>query len=139
VRALDAQALTGNPDDAGRPGGQDLRAGTLGCSCPEEVFDRIEVDAGAGEISHTDPDRRTTAGVHPGCQPHVGHCQAVAIALQEGVRERDRDHFNRLRLVVVSPRPERIAETVQAAFSGSPARDEKTHLHVLETGDVGFT
>ena len=65
-------------------------------------------------------------------------CGAVTSALQEGVRERDRDHFNRLRLFVVSPSPERIAEAVQAAFSGSPARDEKTHLHVLETRNLGF-
>jgi hypothetical protein len=65
--------------------------------------------------------------------------RAIADALREGVHERDRNHFNRLRLVVISPNPDRIAETAQAAFSGSPARDEKTHLHVLETCSLGFT
>jgi hypothetical protein len=113
--------------------------GTLGCSCPEEVFDRIEVDAGAGEISHRIRIGGRLLVYILDASRASDIASAVAIALQEGVRERDRDHFNRLRLVVVSPRPARIAETAQAAFSGSPARDEKTHLHVLETGDVGFT
>ncbi|HSM26993.1 MAG TPA: hypothetical protein VK855_02705 [Thioalkalivibrio sp.] len=112
--------------------------GTLGCSCPDEVFDRITVDTGVGELSHqiriggrllvSILDASRTADVS----------RAIASALREGVRERDRDHFNRLRLVVISPNPDRIAETAQAAFSGSPARDERTHLHVLETCNLRF-
>ena len=112
--------------------------GTLGCSCPEEVFDRIAVDTGAGAVSHRiriggrllvyilDASRATDIS------------RAISRALEEGIRERDRDDFNRLRLVVVSDSPERIAETAQAAFSGSPARDEKTHLHLLESRKLGF-
>jgi hypothetical protein len=113
--------------------------GALGCSCPEEVFDRITVDTGAGEISH----RIRIGGrllVYILDASRTGDLsRAIASALQEGVRERDRDHFNRLRLVAIAPNPDRIAETAQAAFSGSPARDEKTHLHVLETCNLGFT
>ena len=113
--------------------------GRLGCSCPEEVFDRITVDTGAGVLSHRIRiggrllvyilDASRTADVS----------RAIASALREGVRERDRGHFNRLRLVVISPNPDRVAETAQAAFSVSPDRDEKTHLHVLENGNLGFT
>jgi hypothetical protein len=111
---------------------------TLGCSCPEEVFDRIVVDTGAGAVSHRIRigGRLLVYILEASRAPDI--FSAVAIALQEGVHERDRDHFNRLRLVVVSPSPERIAEAAQAAFSGSPARDGKTHLHVLETRDLGF-
>jgi len=112
--------------------------GTLGCSCPEEVFDRIAVDTGAGEVSHRIRigGRLLVYIIDAGRTADVS--SAVASALQEGVRERDRDHFNRLRLVVMSPSPGRIAETARDAFSGSPARDERTHLHVLETRDLGF-
>ena len=112
--------------------------GTLGCSCPEEVFDRIAVDTGAGEVSHRIRigGRLLVYILDAGRTADVS--SAVASALQEGVRERDRDHFNRLRLVVVSPSPGGIAGTARDAFSSSPARDEKTHLHVLETRNLGF-
>ena len=113
--------------------------GRLGCSCPEEVFDRITVDTGAGVLSHRIRiggrllvyilDASRTADVSG----------AIASALRAGVRERDRGHFNRLRLVVISPIPDRIAETAQAVFSVSPVRDDKTHLHVLESCILGFT
>jgi hypothetical protein len=111
----------------------------LGCSCPEEVFDRIEVDTGAGVVSHRIRigGRLLVYILEASRASDISN--AVASALHEGVRERDRDRFNRLRLVVVSPSPERIAEPARAAFSGSPARDEKTHLHVLATRALGFT
>ncbi|WP_296758834.1 hypothetical protein, partial [Thioalkalivibrio sp.] len=44
---------------------------------------------------------------------------AVASALQEGVRERDRDHFNRLRPVVVSPSPERVTSRITCRRRGA--------------------
>ena len=112
--------------------------GTLGCSCPEELFDHITVDTGAGELSHRIRIGGRLLVYILDASRAVDVSSAIASALREGVRERDRDHFNRLRLVVVSPSPERIAETAQAAFSNSPARDEKTHLHVLETRNLGF-
>jgi len=112
---------------------------TLGCSCPEEVFDRIAVDTGMGEISHRIRIGGRLLVYILEASRASDISSAVAIALQEGVRERDRDQFNRLRLVIVSPSPEQIAETAQATFSGSPARDERTHLHVLATQALGFT
>lgn len=112
--------------------------GTLGCACPEEVFDRIAVYADAGEVSHRIRIGGRLLVYILEASRAADVSSAVTSALREGVRERDREHFNRLRLVVVSPSPERIAEAVQAAFSGSPARDEKTHLHVLETRNLGF-
>jgi hypothetical protein len=113
--------------------------GTLGCSCPEEVFDRITVDTGAGEISHRIRIGGRLLVYILDASRAADVSRAIASALREGVRERDRNHFNRLRLVVITPHPDRIAETAQAAFLGSPARDEKTHLHVLETCNLGFT
>lgn len=112
--------------------------GTLGCSCPEEVFDRIVVDAGAGEISHRIRIGGRLLVYVLNAERASDIPGAVASALQEGVRERDREHFNRLRLVVVSSAPDRIAEAAQAAFSGSPNRDDKTHLHLLNASDLGF-
>jgi hypothetical protein len=112
--------------------------GTLGCSCPEEVFDRIAVDTGAGEISHRIRIGGRLLVYILEASRASDISSAVASALREGVHERNREHFNRLRLVVVSSSPERIAGAAQAAFSGSPARDDRTHLHLLETGDLGF-
>jgi hypothetical protein len=111
---------------------------TLGCSCPEEVFDRISVDTGAGEVSHRIRIGGRLLVYILDASRTVDVSRAIASALREGVRERDRDHFNRLRLVVISPGPDRIAETAQTAFSGSPVRDDKTHLHVLETCNLGL-
>ncbi|HSM27320.1 MAG TPA: hypothetical protein VK855_04370 [Thioalkalivibrio sp.] len=112
--------------------------GTLGCSCPEEVFDRISVDTGAGEVSHRVRIGGRLLVYIVDTSRAADVSRAIANALREGVREQDRDHFNRLRLVVISPSPERIVETAQAAFSGSPVRDEKTHLHAVETCNIGF-
>ena len=112
--------------------------GTLGCSCPEEIFDRIEVDTGAGEAPHRIRIGGRLLVYILDASRAADVSGAITSALHEGVRERDRDRFNRLRLVVVSPSPDRIAEAARAAFSGSPARDEKTHLYVLETCNLGF-
>jgi hypothetical protein len=111
---------------------------SLGCTCPEEVFQQISLDDGDGQIARKirvggrllvyilDAGRATDL---PG---------AVSEALRDGVRVRERDRFNRFRLVVVSDEPERISGTVEAAFSGSASRDPKTHLHVLHADRVGF-
>ena len=121
------------------PGIKAFVQGTLGCSCPEEGFDRITVDTGAGEVSHRIRigGRLLVYILDAGRTPDVSG--AVAGALRDGLRERDRDHFNRLRLVVASSTPERIAGTAEAAFSASPDRDKKTHLHVVAARDLGFS
>jgi hypothetical protein len=111
---------------------------TLGCSCPEEVFDRIAVDSGAGEVSHRIRIGGRLLVYILEASRASDISSAVAAALQEGVRERDRDHFNRLRARCRVAQPRANRRDRAAAFSSSPARDEKTHLHVLETRNLGF-
>jgi len=110
----------------------------LGCTCPEEVFQQITVDDDSGQAARMIRigGRLLVYILDAGRAPDLPG--AVSDALRDGVRERERGRFNRLRLVVVSREPERISDTAEAAFSDSPSRDPKTHLHVLHADRVGF-
>ncbi len=105
---------------------------TLGCSCPEDVFDRIEYTAeptgswqhrirvGGRLLIYVLED--TGAADLPG---------RVAEVLAQGVAERDSAGFNRFRLVLVSAHPEARSAAMEQVFASSACRDERTHLHVL--------
>lgn len=106
---------------------------TLGCGCPDEVFESIQVDEGAG--------RNSVRSIRIGGRLLVQILDAtrtadlftaVRRALQEGRRERDQRQFNRFRLVVTAPDPDAVRRTAERAFAGDPHRDERTHLHVLD-------
>lgn len=105
---------------------------TLGCACPEAVLEHIEVVAGTGAIKRTIRvgGRLLVYLLDADATPDIG--VAVAEALRKGVSERDLNGFNRLRLVVAAADPDLIAGEVERAFSGSPERDAKTHLHLLD-------
>ena len=111
---------------------------SLGCACPEEVFQQISLDDGYGQVA-----RKIRIGgrllvyvLNAGRAADLPG--AISEALGDGVRERERGGFNRLRLVVFSHEPERITEIARVAFFASPSRDPKTHLHVLHADRVGF-
>jgi hypothetical protein len=57
-------------------------------------------------------------------------------ALERGVVERDKEGFNRFRLVLVDARPDELRSTAEHAFHSSGCTDEKTHLHIVSESDV---
>jgi hypothetical protein len=110
--------------------------GTLGCGCPEEVFERIEERAisWAGVPGHgiTVGDRLLVAVFEtddPGLA--AGH---VAAWVADGRRVRDANGLNRLRIVVAGGRPAELEVAIRPAFDVAPQRDDRVHLHVLDKG-----
>jgi len=65
--------------------------------------------------------------------------EVVDSALARGVTERDNNRLNRFRLVLAASRPDELRTLAVLATTSSGYADEKTHLHIVNTGDVeGF-
>ena len=113
---------------------------TLGCSCPEEVFNKIDYQK---EIDCL-PGRKINVGdrllIYIITTDGESNIQGVInSALEQGVEERDSRGFNRFRLVLVDARPDELRSIAEHAFHSSVCTDEKTHLHILSESDVeGF-
>ena len=111
---------------------------TLGCSCPEEVFEKIEY----AENSNAPWERRIEVGnrllIYIVDADAVGDtaCRIDAV-LQIGVAERNSKGLNRFRLVLVSSSRDADSRTTsEAVFHRSPHYDDRTHLHIVEQGDI---
>lgn len=114
--------------------------GTLGCKCPDEVFESIAVDhvpASAGALAHT----RLVVGnrlliyvltVEPGRRTN----SVVSNLTGAGVVERNTRGLNRLRIVVASSQPTQLLEDAKAGFDDAAGRDDHTHLHVIAIDQV---
>jgi len=110
---------------------------TLGCSCPEEVFNTIDYQKESAGIS----GRRITVGdrllIYIITVDGKSDIQGVINpALEQGVEERDKKRFNRFRLVLVASRPDELRSAAEHAFDSSGYTDDKTHLHVVSESDV---
>ena len=110
---------------------------TLGCSCPEEVFKKIDYQKESDGIS----GRKINVGdrllIYIFTTDRESNIQGVInSALERGVVERDKEGFNRFRLVLVDARPDELRSTAEHAFHSSGCTDEKTHLHIVSESDV---
>ena len=109
---------------------------TLGCSCPEEVFEKIDYQEEDG-IS----GRKINVGdrllIYIITADGESNIQGVInSAMERGVVERDKKGFNRFRLVLVASRPDELCSSAERAFDSSGYTDEKTHLHIVNESDV---
>lgn len=115
--------------------------GHLGCKCPENVFDKIEVNQKnqlAGKQLNYDRilvgDRLLiyvlkdidTSNLHV-LLPHVVHA---------GKEERDTMKYNRFRLVLEHKQDSDINKLAHAIFQAIPEKDEKIHLHFINSNDA---
>ena len=110
---------------------------TLGCSCPEEVFNKIDYQKESDGFSV----RKVTVGdrllIYIITMVGKSNIQGVInSALERGVVERDKKGLNRFRLVLVASRPDELCSSAEQAFNSSGYTDEKTHLHVVNESDV---
>ena len=112
----------------------------LGCSCPEEVFDRIEceTDVSCTWWKRIDVGHRLLIYILDATDVS-DLTSTVLSALQQGVTERNTGGFNRFRLVVASSIPIETKATAEDAFLRSNLRDDRTHLHIVALEDIeGF-
>ena len=110
---------------------------TLGCSCPEEVFEKIDCQegrAGTAERKVSIGDRLLIYIIAADNEPDIQG--VINSALERGVVERDKKGFNRFRLVLVASRPDELRGLAEQAFAGSGYTDSKTHIHVVSERDV---
>ncbi len=110
---------------------------SLGCSCPEDVFNNIVLQ----DSTTSDYTRRVNIGdrllIYIMDASRVSNLnESISNALSMGFQERDENNFNRFRLVVASPVPESIANIATSAFSVSTHKDDKTHLHLVSSVEV---
>jgi hypothetical protein len=110
---------------------------TLGCSCPEEVFNKIDYQKESNDIS----GRKVTVGdrllIYIITMDRLSNIQGViSSALEQGVEERDEKGLNRFRLVLVASRPDELRSSAEHAFDSSGYTDEKAHLHIVNESDV---
>ena len=110
---------------------------TLGCSCPEGVFNNIDYQIEDDGIS----GRKITVGerllIYIINMDGKSNIQGVIkSALEQGIEERDVRGLNRFRLVLVASCPDEQRSSTEHAFESSGYTDEKTHLHIVNESDV---
>jgi hypothetical protein len=109
---------------------------TLGCGCPDEVFDHVAVvrgplRAGSGESAWwIEVGGRLLIAVVDVDEVAPAELTAIYAA---AAHRRDADGFNRFRLVVASAQR---TEGLEAAFAPIGAADDRLHLHLVVPADL---
>jgi hypothetical protein len=112
---------------------------TLGCNCPEEVFQYIDCRTAVNIDENIVPAYEINIGnrllIFAAAIDEVDSLRYVLTKLvRAGINKRDEMKFNRFRLVLLTAPDIDIAEQASAIFS-SLAADEKVHLHVINKDD----
>ena len=110
---------------------------TLGCGCPEEVFDIIEceqdvkLEDGMVLLNRINIGNRLLIYIKE-CDSDSSLEGELSRLLDLGKKERDYRGFNRFRLVIITDKNEDLKNRAQELFDHHSNKDEKVHLHVLE-------
>ncbi len=114
--------------------------GTLGCQCPDEVFQSIVI----GEertADHGEPFTRLLVGdrlliyVLPASSIDATPDTLAALARQ-GRAERDTRRYNRFRLVIASRDAAAQSTAARAVFDAALGHDDKAHLHLVAGSEI---
>lgn len=121
----------------------ELVRGTLGCTCPDRVFEKIEVgDIAAGDF----PGRITRVVVGDTLVVYIvrpddsrqlaGYIDSLAVL---GRKDRDTQGYNRYRLVVADDGAGGGHEAAVARFTEVAGSDDKMHIHFVPPDSVAFS
>jgi hypothetical protein len=110
---------------------------TLGCKCPDDVFQSIAIDRCPAQDAAV-PHTRLVIGdrlLIYVCEAQSGQAMAAALSAlaTRGRSERDARHFNRFRLVVASDHATQLLTDAGAIFASAAGDDDRAHLHILAT------
>jgi len=108
---------------------------TLGCNCPEEVFQYIDcrtvVNIDESMLSAYEINIGNKLLIFAAAIDDIDSLRSVVAKLvHAGINKRDQKKFNRFRLVLLTARASDMAEQASEIFN-SLATDEKVHLHVI--------
>jgi hypothetical protein len=113
---------------------------TLGCQCPDEVFESIAIER-APTPDTALPCTRLVIGdrlliyIHE-TQSARATTAAVSRLAKQGLAERDAKQYNRYRLVLASAHPTQVLDDAGTSFASVAGTDERAHLHVLATDQL---
>jgi len=115
---------------------KDFAVNILGCACPEEVFSSIRLEEPPMPIGGHKPTFAIRIGGRLMILGFAGEMirsrdDSLAAIVADGTRMRDRERFNRLRIVVISDDPE-CEKAIRAGFAAIPGVDDRVHLHVVK-------
>ncbi len=120
---------------ADRDGIEHFVRSTLGCGCPDEVFQHLVISrmppiAGRPSIVQLQVGSRLLIHVvaPPDGTAANGWIEQLAA---NGRTARDRHGYNRFRLVITSPTPPALASEIEERFARTIVGDEKAHLHFV--------
>jgi len=113
---------------------------TLGCTCPDEVFQSIECQTGLFIEDNLVLDYEINVGnkllIYVIKVDDTGSLGSMLSRLvRSGIQTRDKNKFNRFRLVLITETPTVLAKESQEIFKSLVHTDEKVHLHVIDTKD----
>jgi hypothetical protein len=112
-----------------------------GCTCPDEVFRRVEIKPGSSAIRSCSADYEIDIGgrllIVLSSDPVESFSPArLEKVMAEGRSARDAGKFNRFRFIVQADNAPEVEKRLLRLFEGLAAKDEKTHLHVIGRKDV---
>jgi hypothetical protein len=108
---------------------------TLGCRCPDTVFEKVE----SGHLTVGDFAGQATRIVVGDTlliylivpKPIQALAEKVGTLAETGRRDRDAHHYNRFRLVVADDGDSSSHAEVAGAFAEAVRADEKMHIHFV--------
>jgi hypothetical protein len=108
----------------------------VGCTCPDEVFNRVEVKPGGSAIRSCSADYEINVGgrllIALSSDPiEVFSPARLEKVMAEGRSARDAGKFNRFRFIVQAANAPEVEKQLLRSFEVLAAKDEKTHLHVI--------
>jgi hypothetical protein len=110
--------------------------GTLGCRCPDEVFQSISIDR-LPALAARPPVLQLLVGsrlvIHvvtlPAGAAVNGWLEQLAA---QGRATRERHGYNRFRLVVATPEAAPLRADLEARFARATGNDDRAHLHLID-------
>lgn len=111
---------------------------TLGCGCPDSVFESVMIHHEPLEASRPDPACWIEIGgrlLIAVCRYDAELAGRLAEVFGSARARRDGDGFNRFRLVVADA-PAGAAELLDRAFAPLGAADDRLHLHLVAAAEL---
>ena len=112
---------------------------TLGCGCPEEVFQHIDCQY---DLQVEDVPLKARINVGNRLLIYVAEVSNTEIIagllahiIGAGKKERDQRGFNRFRLVLAAEKIDEIKPAAERLFNDID-NDDKVHLHVIPKADI---
>lgn len=108
---------------------------TLGCTCPDEVFQHIDCRSHVNLPGGIALDYRIDIGGRLlvfvlAIDRFDSVASTLPLLVSAGIQDRDNAGFNRIRLVLLAKNPAHIRDKAFDLFN-SLKTDEKTHLHII--------